>query len=184
MTMKKKTKKKQINDTLKKVFNSPHLLVSILLLIIIVMISYTFYLTNSNRTFTFNGRGEHVSILNGAISLNHDANIFIGSHITYIAEEDVILVDYEIGYFLRRGLEYFPLVTILGEDERGFSLRLILQHNSIFNITELSRNRYFFDRASIRKLQNEGLFFIIKGTTIEGEEIFDKVELNLNQVSR
>ena len=66
----KKTKKAETNefvDVLKKIVNSRHLIVIGLLILVITLVWFSNYLMRSNHTYTFSGRGEYISILNGAI---------------------------------------------------------------------------------------------------------------------
>ena len=183
----KTTKKKRnsFKDLFKKIINSSHSLVIGLLILVLTLLWFAHHLISSNHTYLFSGTGHYVSILNGAISLNHDTHIFVGSHIAFIAEEDVILVNYTIGYYLRRGLEMSPLIVIAGQDEEGFSLRGLLQHNSIFNIIEPARDGLLSRRESLARISGaEGLYFIIEGTTIDGEEIYDLIRINLMETTR
>jgi len=175
----------RVKEIFKKIINSRHLIIVGLLIIVAILLWFSNYLVRNNHTYTFTGRGQFVSIINGAISINHDTHLFVGSHITYIQEEDVIMSNFIIGYYIRRGLEMYPLIMITGSDEEGFSLRALLQHTSVFNLVEPAREGAFARLESVSQIANaEGLYFIIEGTTINGEEIYDLIPIDLVRISR
>lgn len=175
--------KLSFKDVIKKIFNSVHTILIGLIILIALLIIFTYHLMSVNKTFLFNGQSEYVSILNGVITLNYDVNVFVGSDISFIYDEDITVTEYRIGYFVPRGLDVIPFVVIEGADEEGFSLRAILQSGSIFNAFEPSRNRAFFTPDIVSRL-DQGLYFIIEATTIDGDQIYDRVPINLSRVSR
>ena len=183
MAKKKTVKKISLKEKIWNIVNSLHSVIIGLILILILLVWFVHHLMSSNQTFLFNGHSEKVNILNGVISLNHDMHVFVGSDIAFIYSEDIKVVSYSIGYFLPRGLDMMPLIIISGESEEGISLRGVLQSGSAFNIMEASRNEMFFNKESISRLDN-GLYFIIEAITEDGENILEKIPMNLTRVSR
>ncbi len=183
--MTKKNKKQQKNkfqEGLKKIFNSSKILIIVLILIILGLIIFSNHLMKSSKTYMFNGKSDYVTILNGVISLNYDINLISGSDIEYTNPEDIEVVEYRIGYYVSKDNTLSPLVTKSGEDADGFSLMEIVNEMSAYNITEPYRVKRFFTKENIKHLE-EGLYFIIEAETKTGEEILDKIELNLSKVS-
>jgi len=187
VTLQDKKIKKKLNllhkFNLKKILNSAHTLVISLSILITILIIFNYHIMNVNRTYMFNGRGEFVSIQNGAISLNHDVHLFIGSDLTYNHDEDFVVIEYTFGYYLPRGLDMMPLLVQRGADDLGFSLRGLIEQGSMFNLVEPYQNKIFFNRESMNRLDN-GLYFIIEAITIDGIEIFDKISMDISRLSR
>ncbi|MDD4187829.1 MAG: hypothetical protein PHX04_03605 [Bacilli bacterium] len=180
---KKKTKKKnKFKKYLKKFFNSVKFLIIILILIIVVLLLFCNHLMNANKTYMFSGASDYVTILNGVISLNYDVNLLSGSDINYVMEEDKIVSEYKIGYYIFKDNTLSPFVIKTGTDDEGLSLKGLINEMSAFNITEPYNIKRFFTKENKEALE-EGLYFIIEAKTIDNEEILDKTEISLSKVS-
>jgi hypothetical protein len=131
----------------------------------------------------FNGSGDYVDIYNGVISMNYDINILEGSDITYTYDEDIVVVKYTIGYYVKDSDNLISIVAIEDEDEEGFSLKAVLEGISTFNITELNKNDKHFNKDTA-KLLNNGLYFVIEAEDLNGEKIADITTLDLTKLSK
>ncbi|MFA7120861.1 MAG: hypothetical protein WC277_05235 [Bacilli bacterium] len=137
----------------------------------------------SSKTYMFSGKSDYVTIFNGVISLNYDVKLLEGSDIEYINEKDYVVTEYKIGYYIDKDSTLLPLAIKSGEDEIGFSLKVLLSEISAYNITEPYHNTTYFTKEKIKFLEN-GLYFIIEAKTEDGKEILDKIELSLSKVSK
>lgn len=180
MTKKKKSK---VKESLKKVFNSVRLLIITLILIIFILLLYCNHLMKSSKSYMFSGVSDYVTILNGVISLNYDVNLLIGSDIEYTREEDNLVTDYKIGYYIFKDNILSPLIVKTGSNAPGISLKELINEMSAFNISEPYNIKRFFSKEN-KEAFDEGLYFIIEAKTINDEEILDKTELSLTKVSK
>lgn len=178
---KKKIKKSKFK--FKNIFNSVRMLIITLILIILILIIYCNHLINTSKTYMFSGISDYVTILNGVISLNYDINLLMGSDIEYTREEDEIVTDYKIGYYIFKDNTLSPLVIKTGSDVLGISLKELINEMSAFNISEPYNIKRFFSKEN-KKAFDKGLYFIIEAKTIDDEEILDKTELSLTKVSK
>ncbi|MDD2409305.1 MAG: hypothetical protein PHD03_01110 [Bacilli bacterium] len=182
--MKKKKKKK--NKLKKKVINflkSYKAIILALIIIVIVLLTFCNHLMKSSKTYMFSGKSDYVTILNGVINLNYDVKLLEGSDIEYINEQDYVVTEYKIGYYVDKDNTLLPLAIKSGEDEIGLSLKVILSEISAYNIAEPYHNSTYFTKEKIKSLEN-GLYFIIEAKTADGKEILDKIELSLSKVSK
>lgn len=182
--MKKKKLKK--NNLKKKVINflkSYKAIILALIIIVIVLLTFCNHLMRSSKTYMFSGKSDYVTILNGVISLNYDVKLLEGSDIEYINEQDYVVTEYKIGYYIDKDNTLLPLAIKSGEDEIGFSLKVLLSEISAYNIAEPYHNNTYFTKDTIKSLE-KGLYFIIEAKTADGKEILDKIELSLSKVSK
>lgn len=180
---KKKRKNSKLKESFKNIFNSVRMLIIALILIIFILLLYCNHLMKSSKSYMFSGVSDYVTILNGLISLNYDVNLLIGSDIEYTREEDNLVTDYKIGYYILKDNTLSPLVIKTGSDVPGISLKEIINEMSAFNISEPYNIKRFFSKEN-KKAFDEGLYFIIEAKTIDDEEILDKTELSLTKVSK
>lgn len=178
-----KKKKKNSENMIKKILNTPKTLIIFLIFIIMILLVFTNHLMKTNKTYMFSGSSDYVTVLNGVISLSHDVNLISGSDVEYINEEDVMVTSYNIGYYVLKDNTLIPLVIKTGHDEEGFSLKGLINEMSAYNISEPYRNKAFFTKDILNNLES-GLYFMIEGKTIDDEEILDKIELNLTKMSK
>lgn len=175
---------------LKKLNNLKTVIIGLVLLVVILLL-LTNHLMKSTKTYMFSGKNDYVMVLDGVISFNYDVNLFQGSHIKYIHEEDFELTKYEIGYYVKVGNEFKPILIKKAETEEGFSLKLIIDEMSGFNLTETTQKKPRFKAEAIREhftkeIKNniENLYFIIEAETIDEEIISEKIELIIHKVSK
>lgn len=180
---KKKRKKSKFKEGFKNIFNSVRILIVTLILIIFILLLYCNHLMKTSKSYMFSGVSDYVTILNGVISLNYDVNLLIGSDIEYTREEDNLVTDYKIGYYIFKDNTLSPLIIKTGSDSNGISLKELINEMSAFNISEPYNIKRFFSKENKESL-DEGLYFIIEAKTIDDEEILDKTELSLTKVSK
>ena len=171
-----------MKNILNKIISSYHTIIIILILISFISIMNINKILKETKVYTFDGKSDYVEISNGVISINHDVNLFEGSNIKYL-EKDVILKEYDIGYYVIIGDEYVPIASNAGTNNEGVSLKAIIEGKDNFKIVEPSSNNYYFTKEKIKKLDDK-LYFIIKGIDLKDNEIKDVFEINLNKVSR
>lgn len=171
-----------MKNILNKVMHSYHTIIIILILISFISIMYTNKILKETKVYTFDGKSDYVEINNGVISINHDINLFEGSNIKYL-KEDVILKEYDVGYYIIINDEYVPIASSAGTSNEGFSLKAIIEGKDNFKVVEPSSNNYYFTKEKIKKLDDK-LYFVIKGIDLKDNEIKDVFEVNLNKVSR
>ena len=178
-----KQKKQKKKNKLLNILNSFHTILIVLIIIIIILLIYINYLMKSNKVYIFNGHDEYISVNNGVISLNYDINLLEGSDIIYMKEKDVIVTKYTIGYYVKDGDNLISLVVIEDEDKDGYSLKSILEGINTFNLNELNKNNKYFNNKT-KKLINNGLYFVIEASTIDGEVIANATSLNVTKISK
>lgn len=171
-----------MKNILNKIISSYHTIIIILILISFISIMNINKILKETKVYTFDGKSNYVEINNGVISINHDVNLFEGSNIKYL-EKDVILKEYDIGYYVIIDDKYVPIASNAGTNNEGVSLKAIIEGKDNFKVVEPSSNNYYFTKEKIKKLDDK-LYFIIKGIDLKDNEIKDVFEINLNKVSR
>lgn len=171
-----------MKNKIKKIIGSYHTIIVILILISFISIMNTNGILKETKVYTFDGKSNYVEINNGVISINHDVNLFEGSNIKYL-EKDVILKEYDIGYYVIIDDEYVPIASNAGTNNEGVSLKAIIEGKDNFKVVEPSSNNYYFTKEKIKKLDDK-LYFIIKGIDLKDNEIKDVFAVNLMKVSR
>lgn len=179
----KKKKKTKLKDKLKNILNSSKTMIVVLILIIMFLIGFCNHLMKVSKTYMFSGKSDYVTILNGAISLNYDVNLIVGSDIEYTNNTDKEVIEYKIGYYVLKDSTLIPLVIKSGTDEEGLSLKGLINEMSAYNIAEPYHNKRFFTKE-VKESLEEGLYFIIEAKAKNNEEILDKTELSLSKVSK
>jgi len=179
-----KKKKCNFKKCIKAYFKTTKPIMIALIGLSLILAWFAFHLMSVNKTYMFNGAGDFVKIYNGVISINSDVNVFQGSDIRYIHDEDFIVTDYIIGYYtLDKDDNPVEFIVRSGNEKDGISLRELIHEISAFNITEPFQTREWFSKESIRNLKN-GMVFIIEAITEDGEEIKTGVQIVLHNVSK
>lgn|SRR5574344_452411 len=184
--MKKEKKIKKSNKIvggIKHFFSSIKIIMIALIILVVIVLAFCYHLMTANKTYMFNGKSDSVSVLNGVINLTDGVNVFEGSDIEYLADDQTI-TSYEIGYYVKVDGKYQELVVNKGSDTTGISLKNLLNSNLLsFNVTEASKNGNSFTKANKKALKS-GLYFIINAKTKDSKTINNITNINLSKVSR
>lgn len=171
-----------MKNLLNKIMHSYHIIIIILIIISFTCILYTNRILKETKIYTFEGSSKYVEINNGVISLSHDINLFEGSNIKYL-EKDIILKEYDLGYYVIINNEYVPIASSAGTNNEGVSLKALIEGKDNFKVVEPSSNDYYFTNEKIKKLDDK-LYFIIKGIDLKDNEVIDIIDINLKKISR
>lgn len=147
----------------------------------IVSLLTVYYINKTNVVYFFSGFNDYISIDSGLIAINTKSNSFEGNNIQYINKNDIIAVKYEVGYYLKDNNIDIPLMTISGDDERGASIKKVIENMIRYNFIEQANIGEYLPKESIELLKNNQLYFIIKYTNTTSGKISDnRIELHLN----
>lgn len=147
----------------------------------IISLFMVYYINNASIVYFFSGFNDYISIDSGLIALNLKSNSFEGNNIQYINKNDVIATSYEIGYYLKENNIDTPIITISGYEERGISIKKVVEEIFRYNFIEQAGVGDYLPDEAIELLKENKLFFIIKySTTTNGKITDNSIELHLN----
>lgn len=175
---------KKVKEKAKKVLNSYQSILILLIAICLVSMFINYRVMHLSNTFMFNGANDYVRILNGVISNNYDVNLFVGSDIEYLKENDIEITNYKIGYYTMQNDKFIKLAVMEGSDEIGLSLKKLLSSNSSFNVTEPTINKYFITSDTIKALKEDKLYFIIDVIKKDGTSLKETLKIDVEMISK
>lgn len=170
------------NSKIFNFFNSPVPIIIVLSLCIVGLLMYIKLNPNRGSLYSFGNSTEDITVSNGTIYIGRDINHFSNSKITFEGK-DTKLYNFEIGYYIKNGDIYNPIVTLktLEEiNEEGASLKQIIE-NSDFSFTENHQDAKFLSEENVKNIVN--LVFKIKGQDKKGDEISIEVPLEVNEIT-
>lgn len=126
--------------------------------------------------YSFKGENEQISISNGVIVLTPNEEIFYGGDLTGKQEALSDVVEYSAAFYAVSGNEQKTLLSSGAADKTGTGLDISGPMGKIAGDDIISR-------AQIENLQN-GLFFELKTTGVNGEQHQYQMQLTLTQVTK
>lgn len=143
---------------------------------------YLAYQTNiNNTTYFFSGFNDHISVDSGLLALNLNSNSFEGNNIQYVNKKDVLVTKYKLGYYLKEGNKLIPIITQSGEDERGTSLKNIINNIFSLNFIEQTNIGEYLPKDAIKLIQDDKLYFIVEYSILPKGNINENMlEIHLN----
>lgn len=165
-----------------KIFKSYKTIIIFLLMLCLFILMYCNKLMNSCSTYLFEGKSDYIEINSGVIALNYNMNLFQGSNIEYIYDKDIVITNYDIGYYILIDEEYQPLATLASDEENEISLKKLIEGKDTFRVYEFSKSNYYFTKDKLNNINN--LYFIIKATDTKGNNITDLTKLDIIKITK
>lgn len=162
---------KKIIKFVKKFFSSYIALLVFAFITSIVALVYAGLIKSSYKSYSFHGYNEFISVSSGVITLTSKTNLFEGNNINYIADEEINVTEYQIGYFLMNGDTYEPIIETTGKLKEKTSLKTILNSIIGFDFEEPARMEENKISTANRKLIKDNLYFRISFKTSEDSEV-------------
>lgn len=149
----------------------------ILILVCVSFMLFNLYIMRETNIYIFGGYADGITVMDGSIFTSIRINRFASSTIIYNAK-DVILKQYEIGYYLKDE----PISVILSDENELTDVSLSEFLNNVqFSFTESHNNAKFLSHKNLKNIDN--LVFKVKGTTKTDEEINIEVQLDVSKIS-
>lgn len=169
-----------INERIVKNNLFPILIFSLVTSLIAILLA--FYYSFSSHSFVFSGFNDYISIDSGLISTNHQTNAFEGNNISYINEEDIMVYNYEIGYYVKVNDYKTPIITTSSSSDTPKPLREIINSIVKFSFIEPAKiKKGLLDQEAIELINDGKLYFLITYDTMnDGQIVTETIELRLN----
>lgn len=171
-----------------KVLNSPNTIIFVLILLVIGLMVYSRFLVNCSHLYSFSGMEGDFWFTNGTIYVGRDLNYFGDSKVRYTGE-DVVLYNFEIGYYIKDEDNYREVSIMTGYDVKdddgkrlGASLVEILSTTN-FSFTEThGKEALYLSEENIEKLDN--LVFRVKGYDEKDNPVDIVIPLEIAKITR
>lgn len=160
-----------------KVLHSYKAIIIVLIIIVIFLMALNLYIIKSNRLYNFSGFDEDFTIVNGTIYTSLNINRFTSPIIIYKGE-DIILSEYEIGYYINLKPISVLKSQNVGSDE-PINLSLLIESFE-FSFTEVHKNAQFLNSNNIKDI--EKMHFMISGKDNKNKDIFFDIPLNVKKI--
>lgn len=174
------------------ILNSPISIIVVLMLFSIGLIIYSRYLVRCNVIYTFYGYTEDFSFFGGTIYEGPLINYFGDSKVLYTGD-DIVLYDFEVGFYIHEDNEYRPIAVMKGYDTtdgeessskkevKGASFKDILEGTS-FSFTETHKEAQFLSKDNMKDLDK--LVFRAHGKDNAGKEVDIEVPLTTEKITK
>ena len=179
----KKKKKNSFKERLISILNSYKTIIYISFITNIILLIFTYYNVSSHKVYTFSGSDDYIRVSDGIISFSTDINLINGNNIEYINGKDYDIKEYEIGYYVMDNTKLIEIITNKLPLDDSVKLSEIINNFTSFNIIEKNSKPNYFTSYK-KKLIKDGLYLVLKAKTIDDEEVFCKVKLNVSKISK
>ena len=189
LTKMAKTKTKKNDFSLGKILNSPYSIIVVLILFAIALLFYTRYLIRCNVIYSYSGYTKDFSFFGGVIYDGPIVNYFGDSKVLYKGE-DVLLNDYEVGFYIKYDEKYSPISVTKGYevdeedegDEKKFASMKEIVAGTSFSFTETDKDAVFLSKENVDNLEN--LVFKISGKNKKGDEVKIEIPMMIEKVTK
>lgn len=189
LTKMAKTKTKKNDFSLGKILNSPYSIIVVLILFAIALLFYTRYLIRCNVIYSYSGYTKDFSFFGGVIYDGPIVNYFGDSKVLYKGE-DVLLYDYEVGFYIKYDEKYSPISVTKGYavdeedegDEKKFASMKEIVAGTSFSFTETDKDAVFLSKENVDNLEN--LVFKISGKNKKGDEVKIEIPMMIEKVTK
>ena len=180
---KKRKRSKNIKDKLLNILKSYKTIIYVSFIINIILLIFTYYIMSSNKIYTFSGSDEYLRVKDGIISLNTDINLINGNNIEYIYGKDFDIKSYKIGYYAMDDTKLVEIISNTIELDTSVLLSELINNFTSFNIVEKNGSPNHFTSYK-KELIKDGLYLVLEAKTVDGQNIFSKVNLNVSKISK
>lgn len=181
--MKKQQKKSKKNKNKFKEFM--HTLKPILIfsfIINLILLSYIYYLTNTQHTYIFAGTDDYLNIKSGVINMNYKLNLLEGNKIEYIYKDDYKIKELRIGYYVKKDDNLKEIISYNEEYEDSVSLKETINNLNTLNAWENGKSNNLFNKE-IKKNIETNLYIILEAKTKDNENIVDQLQLEVSKLN-
>ena len=168
---------------IKNIFKSKNSIIIISFLINIVLLIFLNNSFRSNKIYSFNGSGDYIKVIDGLVTLNNDVNIINGNNIIYTSNIDYDIKYYKIGYYVMNENKLTEIISNKVELNETIKLSDAVNKFTNLNIVEKDMDDTYFTNNK-KRLIDKGLYLILEAKTEDGNEIFDKIQVNMSKISK
>ncbi len=160
--LKPEIKEKSKDSKIVSFFNNHNVLLTFTLLVGLIAILLAMKFASISRIYTFGGFNDILSVDSGMIATTNKFAAFEGNNFNYKGE-DIKVVKYRVGYFLKSNEFKTEIVSISGSSQTPKSLKEVLNSIVGFNFSEpMSLKSRVLDKEALQMINDGKLYFIIE----------------------
>lgn len=165
-----------------KFFNSPIPIIVVLFLFSVFLLIYIKYISGSTTLYTFSSVEGDYKFYNGTIYIGRDIN-YMGDTKMIFDGEDILLSDFEIGYYIKSNDDYIPISVVTKNDniEGNGSLKKILEQTNFSFMEEHGDDAKFLSKENIKNIEN--LVFRINGKDKKNKDVSVEIPLEVSKLT-
>ena len=179
--MKKVAKKKKNNKKIKEFFQTLKPILIFSFLINLVLIGYVYYLKSNSNIYVFSGSNEYLSVDSGTLSLNYDINYLMGNNIKYIHDDDFMVKEIKVGYYLMENDKLEEITFYYEKLEESVSMKRLIENITGLNVSESANEKVIFKNTKVNDLETK-LYLVLEAKLDNGETLASKLQLDVSKL--